>query len=220
MTQPVTTPSPPKRGRPRDSELANIRREQIVEAAFAVFSTDGIIPSTVADVARRANIGQGTVYRYFAGKRELIDAVFDYAVEQVINQVYPTISGASPTNLAAMLQLVDELSKALFHLVDTRPELLQFVMSQASAVDDELKERVLSLESTLARSATGLIEPGVENGWIRPEVDPDFAGMLMVKALIPGFVHELRQTSDNASRARYRREVTQFLADALSPDTK
>jgi AcrR family transcriptional regulator len=48
--------------------------ESILEAAAAVFAEEGL-DASVADIARRAGVGQATIFRRFATKEELIAAV-------------------------------------------------------------------------------------------------------------------------------------------------
>ncbi|CPZ63261.1 Putative transcriptional regulator%2C TetR family [Mycobacteroides abscessus] len=76
---------PPRRGRPPVSGLADRRRQQIVDAAFAAFTENGYEQTSMADIATRAGMGQGTVYRYVESKREVLDLVFDYGVERLVD---------------------------------------------------------------------------------------------------------------------------------------
>jgi AcrR family transcriptional regulator len=52
------------------------RREQIVAAAVCYFAEVGL-GGTTRDLARRIGITQGLLYRYFASKAELVEAVFE-----------------------------------------------------------------------------------------------------------------------------------------------
>lgn len=56
----------------RDAEL---NRRRIIAAAREVFRDRGLA-ATLDDVARHAGVGVGTVYRRFANKEELVDALF------------------------------------------------------------------------------------------------------------------------------------------------
>jgi AcrR family transcriptional regulator len=58
----------------RRDALAN--RERIVAAARDAFSEHGIDVS-VEEIARRAGVGMGTLYRRFPAKEDLVDAVFE-----------------------------------------------------------------------------------------------------------------------------------------------
>jgi AcrR family transcriptional regulator len=63
----------------RDAER---NRDRIVEAARAAFASDGIHVS-VEEIARRAGVGMGTLYRRFPTKRDLIDAVLEDAFSEI-----------------------------------------------------------------------------------------------------------------------------------------
>jgi AcrR family transcriptional regulator len=49
-------------------------REQIVEAAFALFAERGFTDVTVSDIAERAEVGRTTFFRYFGDKQEVVFA--------------------------------------------------------------------------------------------------------------------------------------------------
>lgn len=49
-------------------------RERIVEAALAVLAERGFAGASIAEIARRAGVATGNVYRYFPGKEALFEA--------------------------------------------------------------------------------------------------------------------------------------------------
>src|SRR3982750_4911237 len=57
----------------RDAER---NRQPILEAARAAFAEDGL-SVTLDEIARRAGVGVGTIYRRFPDKEQLIDALFE-----------------------------------------------------------------------------------------------------------------------------------------------
>jgi AcrR family transcriptional regulator len=61
---------------------AELNRQRIVVAAREVFRGRGL-GATLNDVARHAGVGVGTVYRRFADKEQLIDALFDDMIATV-----------------------------------------------------------------------------------------------------------------------------------------
>src|SRR6266853_5571907 len=65
--------------RPRADAVRN--RERLLAAAKAVFSAGGPDASLEA-VARRANVGIGTLYRHFPTREALYEAVYRHEVEQ------------------------------------------------------------------------------------------------------------------------------------------
>lgn len=59
----------------RKEETTRLRRQQILDAAIEVFSRKGFAMATTAEIAREAEIAEGTIYNYFPSKRELFIAV-------------------------------------------------------------------------------------------------------------------------------------------------
>lgn len=57
----------------RDAER---NRQRILQAARAAFAEDGL-SVTLDEIARRAGVGVGTIYRRFPDKEQLIDALFE-----------------------------------------------------------------------------------------------------------------------------------------------
>jgi AcrR family transcriptional regulator len=68
-------------GIPRRKDVVRNRR-RLLAAARETFRDRGVA-ATLNDVAHHAGLGVGTVYRHFANKEELIDALFDDMVETV-----------------------------------------------------------------------------------------------------------------------------------------
>jgi AcrR family transcriptional regulator len=65
---------------------AQHNRDLIIEAARIAFATEGLDVS-VEEIARRAGVGMGTLYRRFPSKDDLIDAVLADAFDRYIELV-------------------------------------------------------------------------------------------------------------------------------------
>jgi len=61
--------------RPRRGERREQQRQRILDAARTVFFRDGFMPANLDEVAQRAGVAKGTLYRYFDNKAELYVAV-------------------------------------------------------------------------------------------------------------------------------------------------
>src|SRR5438270_9474689 len=53
------------------------KRAIILRAATRVFARNGYFNSKVADIARAADVADGTVYLYFKSKEEILHSIFD-----------------------------------------------------------------------------------------------------------------------------------------------
>jgi AcrR family transcriptional regulator len=73
MTSPPASAIPVPEARPLRAD-ARRNRERILKAARAVFADQGI-DAQIDDVAKRAKVGVGTVYRHYPTKEQLLDAI-------------------------------------------------------------------------------------------------------------------------------------------------
>ena len=63
---------------------ASGKRESILRAATRVFARNGYFNSKVADIARAAEVADGTVYLYFKSKEEILHSIFDQNMAEAI----------------------------------------------------------------------------------------------------------------------------------------
>jgi AcrR family transcriptional regulator len=73
-------PPPPPARKPRADAQRN--RERILQVAKEIFTRDGAAAS-LDDITRQAGIGPGTLYRHFATRDALIEAVYRSEVEKL-----------------------------------------------------------------------------------------------------------------------------------------
>jgi AcrR family transcriptional regulator len=59
----------------RKKSIAEMRRQQILDAALPIFSRKGFAATTTSEIAKAAGVAEGTIYNYFPTKRELFIAV-------------------------------------------------------------------------------------------------------------------------------------------------
>lgn len=65
----------------------NLRREKILEAAADVFAEKGLNNATIDDIAARAGVGKGTIYRRAGKKNDIINLLFKEAVCLAIDSI-------------------------------------------------------------------------------------------------------------------------------------
>src|SRR5690242_5957544 len=69
MSSPPPTPPPPK----RDGAAT---RQKLLRAALELFTTIGFRATTTPEIALRAEVAEGTIYRHFSGNEELLLAAY------------------------------------------------------------------------------------------------------------------------------------------------
>ncbi|WP_229701244.1 TetR/AcrR family transcriptional regulator [Streptomyces camponoticapitis] len=84
---------------------ARRNHQALLEAAAAVFVTSGV-EAPVRDIAARAGVGMGTIYRHFPTRADLVIAVYRHQVDACA-EAGPVLLASSRTPHAALEQWVD-----------------------------------------------------------------------------------------------------------------
>lgn len=94
-------------GRAARSKRADARRneESLLDAAAAVFVESGV-EAPVRDIAARAGVGTGTIYRHFPTRADLIIAVYRHQVEACA-EAGPALLASSASPYAALGQWIN-----------------------------------------------------------------------------------------------------------------
>ncbi len=91
--------APRKRADARRNEAA------LLEAAAAVFVTSGV-EAPVRDIAARAGVGVGTIYRHFPTRADLVVAVYRHQVEACA-EAGPTLLAGATRPYEALVRWID-----------------------------------------------------------------------------------------------------------------
>lgn len=63
------------------------KRERIIHTALELFAYQGYHPTSIADIAKNANISKGLIYNYFESKATLVKAILHKGLEEFL-QIY------------------------------------------------------------------------------------------------------------------------------------
>jgi AcrR family transcriptional regulator len=88
------------RASPRKRADARRNEQTLLDAAADVFVASGV-DAPVRDIAARAGVGMGTIYRHFPTRAELVIAVYQHQVEACA-EAGPALLASSPTPHAAL----------------------------------------------------------------------------------------------------------------------
>ncbi|WP_420031571.1 TetR/AcrR family transcriptional regulator [Streptomyces sp. cg28] len=168
---------------------ARRNRELIVEAAREVFREQGLA-APLDVVARRAGVGNATLYRHFARRADLVDAVFRdqlsgtmAAGEEArtaadawagltgyLEVVFTVLAGDRGTNdlMTTSLEGVAALEAVHAHNHRTLDELLRRGQAQGGVRPDVVVEDVLFALAALGRAVPALTAGAGDDAWRRP----------------------------------------------------
>ncbi len=174
-----TTDPPPKAARVRRKDA---RPNELIEAGLAEFAARGFAATRLDDVAKRAGVVKGTIYRYFADK----EALFLAAVQ---SRATPVLGGLE-TAVDAFNGTTSELLRLILHtvyarLVESDLRVLMRVIIAEGVNFPELaalyhREMITKGKAVLAT----VVQRGIARGEVRPNAAADLPIIIMAPAIM------------------------------------
>jgi AcrR family transcriptional regulator len=113
---------------------ASDTREKILAAALEVFSAKGFHGTTVDEIAERAALGKGTVYRHFHSKKGL----FSELIRLKVAELEETVQGAIDPR-ADVLDIIETYLRIYFSFFDRNRDLYKVLIQEQSDFGAEVK---------------------------------------------------------------------------------
>lgn len=120
------------------AQVAELRREQILDAAAAVFAERGFHRTTVRDVAQVAGVANGTIYNYFEHKTALFLGLLDRL--NITERQAIDLAQAQATDFRTFTHQYFQNHLRVF--ANQNQQLLRVVLSEV-LVNAELRERYI-----------------------------------------------------------------------------
>jgi AcrR family transcriptional regulator len=176
-------PPPPPSRKPRIDAQRN--RERILEVAKQVFTRRGV-DASMGEIARRAKIGPGTLYRHFATRDDLLATVYITQVEKL---------AAAQKKLSAELPPIEALRAWLLLFIDyiAAKKIIAPALNAMAGGPSRVFQQTNRL---MEEAANALASRAVARRDLRPDVDP----MDMLRAIYG--VSSTGSTDDWPAKAR------------------
>lgn len=139
------------------------REREVLDAALALFSDDGWQSVTVEQIAERAEIGKGTVYKHFESKDEIYAVLAAEFREAALAEV-EAIDRSLPV-LARLRQLI-----RVFWEQHRRAEAYQRLVEYCDRDDfrkglsEPAQERLAELDARFQAVIDGVLQDGIDQG--------------------------------------------------------
>ncbi|MFJ6695873.1 TetR/AcrR family transcriptional regulator [Streptomyces sp. NPDC091272] len=177
-TSPPTVPAP-RPARAARAMRADARRNYdrlLAEAsdAFAAHGTD----ASLEEVARRAGVGIGTLYRHFPSRHALMSAVFQDAVDELLSRAQELAEAPAPCEalvgwLRAIITHASEyrgLARALMSASGTDADTDTSTGTGTDAVKNTAASAMSACSIPMREAGTVLLVRAQHSGAVRPDV--------------------------------------------------
>lgn len=118
-------------GRPRDEDALAKRSEAILDVAVQVFADRGFAAADVQEIADKAGVGKGTIYRHFESKERLFLAAAELGVTKLRAQINAAADAATDP-----LERIRAAMIAFLAFFDQHPEFVELVIQERAHFRD------------------------------------------------------------------------------------
>ena len=181
-------------------------REEILEGCLKIFNERGL-KFTVDDLAKTLGKSKKTIYAFYKGKPEVLDAMVDYCFDSIK-------ADENRILLDESLNTVDKLRKVLGAMPEKYRDIDFRQLYVLKGKYPRIYERVVHRLETGWEPTVALIERGVAEGTIRPVNIPVFRTM-MLATLEQFFQRDILEGS-GLSYTEALREVVAILVDGIT----
>lgn len=140
---------------------------RILDAAMRIFARKGFYNATIADVAKVAEVAEGTIYLYFKNKDDLLISIFEHSMDLFIEEAQKELEGVTDPK--------EKLKRFIglhLRLVQKNPELAQVLQIELRQSSKFMKEYEGGKFSDYLNVVRGILEEGQASGIFRKDLEP------------------------------------------------
>ena len=175
---------PKEEGSIKSRSKNNDKYQRILDAAVKVFADQGFFQSTISQIAREAQVADGTIYLYFKNKDDILVQFFSYKTTQVFEQFRKSVDQA------------DTAIEKLRNLIRSHLDAFQRDRSMAVVYQSETHQtsrpaepQIRAMSKMYLDIISEIVEQGQQQGSIRKDL---YLGL--VRRFIIGAVDEVINT--------------------------
>jgi AcrR family transcriptional regulator len=145
---------------PRDERVG-----QIMRAARQVFCSKGYEAAATAEIAERAGVVEGTLYRYFPTKRDLLIKVVEQFYEEIFSDYEAQLAGVRGTWNRLRFMIWKHLS-----VMHKDPDMCRLIVHELRPWPQYRQSSIFTLNQRYTQSTLAVVREGIASGEFRDDV--------------------------------------------------
>lgn len=142
------------------------RRLQIVLAAEQAYARNGLIGTSMAEIAQAAEVRESVIYQYFKGKEDLLFAIPEMRMPEVLQSLELSLQGIrdQPSLVSRFIWFQLQLSKE-------QPNIPRILIFECRSSKEWYQSPAYRLVRRYAGILTDILASGVKHGRFRSDLD-------------------------------------------------
>jgi len=146
---------------------ASKKIEQILDAAEEVMSEKGSQNSSIAEIAKKADVTDSLIYNYFKGKEDLLFSIPGTRMKKILDTyLFEQLQGIPDP--------INKLSKMIWahlHYNDTNPKYVRLLLLECRSNRNFYRHEAYYLIRKYAGVMLGILQDGITGGVFRDDLD-------------------------------------------------
>ena len=214
--EPVASSAVPRLLRASTDADKELRRAAVLAAAAEVFAANGYHLTTIKDVARRAGVSYGLVYRYFDDKESLFHALLDERTAQLRRHIGDAMDAVAPPGTEVGGATVFRAAvRATFEFFETNRELVRLLFWDSMMLGHQFDRHVAASYEGFINDIAQVVAAAQADGEV-VEAPPRMVAVA-VAAQISQLALRRLETADGLTAADAADVVVRLLLEGLLP---
>jgi TetR/AcrR family transcriptional regulator, transcriptional repressor of aconitase len=169
-------------------EYRDARRDQILSAARRCFLRDGFHATSMQDLFAEAGLSSGAVYRYFASKDDVITAIAEENMRDVVSMIHDVASSEPDRPVGTVLADIFKIVQAK----DAQEGLAGLALLTWSETlrNPVLADRFAELFAQMRADLTEVVREHQCAGNLPPHVPAESLATVLI-SIVPGYILQL-----------------------------
>ncbi|MGA3084630.1 MAG: TetR/AcrR family transcriptional regulator [Thermodesulfobacteriota bacterium] len=150
------------------------KEKKILEAAIAIIYQKGFSATTTSEIARTAGVSEGTIYRYFRTKKDILHGILiqflNLLAEPVILDGVKKI--LADTNQKDLRSIIKALMQDRIILIESLFPMIQILITEAMYHEDIREAAYRNIISRVVEISTVFHQQMSDRGLMRKDLDP------------------------------------------------
>lgn len=186
------------------------RYDAILGAATRVFAEKGYQTASITEIAQKADISDGLIYKYFTNKRDLLEQVLTAFYERSIAGIETKVAKAGNFEQRLYALISEHL-----HVFIEDIDLCRLFISEVRTASDYRGSAIQQLNRRYTSILIKIVDAGIAEGEILPDIDPR-----LVRDMLFGAIEHSSWRHVNGTRPldvpRLARSMTEVLVNGLA----
>jgi AcrR family transcriptional regulator len=191
-------------------ERGELRRSQILDAAYKVFSEKGYRDTTVADVAAVLGMGHGTFYRYFTNKHDIFEQVMNHALLR-LSKAFASEDPKATNTLPEYRAQVERIGNNMLELLEADPAIQRILFYEAMGISPELDEKIQRVWEFAGEVTEAYLANGKAKGFLRADLDTHVVSLAINALIFAGGRRVLRAADRPQAKKRWLKGLVSLI---------